>query len=73
MSLKKLLNQDQAAEVLGVSPRTLESWRYNGGGPRFYKLGQAVRYRAEDLDAWIEAGARHSTSDPGPEPVAAGA
>jgi hypothetical protein len=48
-----LLNTSQAAERCSLSPRTLEGLRSHGGGPPFIRLGSAVRYRLEDLDAWI--------------------
>lgn len=54
-----------AAEFLGLSHRTLQRWRVDGAGPRFYKLGRAVRYRLDDLQAWAEEQARRSTSDSG--------
>lgn len=48
-----LLDTSDAAEVLGISPRTLEDWRWRGGGPPFFKLGRRmVRYRPEDLMAF---------------------
>lgn len=62
----QLLSQQQAAEILGVSPRTLEGWRYRGApepGLPFVKIGGAVRYRRRDLDAFIEGRMRTSTSD----------
>jgi predicted DNA-binding transcriptional regulator AlpA len=58
-----LLNTHQAAERCSLSPRTLEKHRVAGGGPHFIRLGSAVRYRLEDLDAWIAANRRRSTSD----------
>lgn len=45
----------QAAQLLGLSHRTLEDWRYRGFGPSFRTLGRAVRYRTEDLLAFIES------------------
>jgi hypothetical protein len=55
-----------AARYLGgIAPRTLEAWRVNGGGPRFIKVGRRVVYRRRDLDAWLTARERSSTSDPG--------
>ncbi|WP_367142800.1 helix-turn-helix domain-containing protein [Novosphingobium sp.] len=42
-----------AAEYLSVKPETLTRWRWSGNGPRFYKVGGAVRYKAEDLDAFL--------------------
>jgi len=55
------LDSDQAAEYLGLKRTTLEAWRCRGGGPRFAKLGRAVRYRKTDLDDWIESRMRENT------------
>ena len=55
------LDSDQAAEYLGLKRTTLEAWRCRGGGPRFVKLGRAVRYRQTDLDEWIESRLRENT------------
>jgi excisionase family DNA binding protein len=60
-----LLSEKDAAPRLGVSVRTLQAWRVRGGGPRFAKLGRKVLYRPEDLDGFVEAGLRTSTSDQG--------
>ena len=58
-----------AAEYIGHKPSTLEKWRVQGKGPRFVKIGsRSVGYTEEDLDAFIEAGRRASTSDTGPSP-----
>ena len=48
-----LLNTIEAAEALRLAAGTLEKLRTYGGGPRYVKLGRAVRYRREDLDAWL--------------------
>ena len=66
--IDQLLTNGQAAELLSLSPRTLEKMRLTGDGPPFIKLGRhrAVRYRESDLQAWIEGRIRKSTSDPGP-------
>ena len=55
----------EAARFLGLSGRTLEKHRIYGTGPRYSKLGGRVVYRLDDLQAWVELGARASTSDPG--------
>jgi hypothetical protein len=64
-----LENEETVANRLNVSVRTLQKWRWQGKGPRYIKLGAgtfgAVRYRQSDVDAYIAAGARASTSDPG--------
>ncbi len=54
-----------AARFVGLSIRTLEKHRIYGTGPRYSKLGGRVVYRVEDLQAWVESGAKASTSDPG--------
>ena len=45
-----------------VSGRTLQRWRLEGIGPKFLKLGRLVRYRQSDLDQWVDAQLRTSTS-----------
>ncbi len=59
------LRTPEAARFLGLSGRTLEKHRTYGTGPRYSKLGGRVVYRVEDLQAWVERGAKASTSDPG--------
>ncbi len=45
-----------AAEITGLSERTLATLRYHGGGPRFYKpTKKAVLYRRSEVLAWVEA------------------
>lgn len=57
MSSTALIDQNAAAEHLGMSVRTLESWRYHRTGPKFYRVGRSVRYRKSDLNRWILASA----------------
>ena len=47
---KGTLTDLEVAARLGVSRFTVRSWRLKGCGPRFLKLGRAVRYRPEDVD-----------------------
>lgn len=62
----RLLTEKQAGKRLGFSPRTLQKWRWTGGGPRFVQVSaRCVRYRRCDLDAWVEERLRTSTSDQG--------
>jgi hypothetical protein len=58
----------EAAAYLHVSPKTLEKWRIQGGGPRYRKLVHRVVYTQHDIDTWVDEQARTSTSDPGPLP-----
>ena len=67
MSDHRLLNESEAAEFLSLSPKTLARWRWSGKPPRFLKIGGAVRYDLKDLQDFIRAGRRSSTSDQGME------
>lgn len=51
----RLLTTEQAAERLTITSAALRAWRHRGGGPAFYRVGGAVRYAVEDLDAWLAA------------------
>lgn len=55
----------EAAAFLGVSVSTLNKWRVYGCGPRYTKMGGAVRYSQADLESFVVAGQRQSTSDTG--------
>jgi predicted DNA-binding transcriptional regulator AlpA len=61
----RFLRTPEASRFVGLSIRTLEKHRIYGTGPRYSKLGGRVVYRVEDLQAWVERGAKASTSDPG--------
>ena len=61
--MDSLLNQQQAAQLLGLSVRTLERHRVAGTGPRFTRLGRLVRYRRCDLVDWVDSNLRSSTSE----------
>ncbi len=63
MQRNDFLNTRQAAKLIGLAPNTLEIWRLRGCGPRFVKFGRAVRYRLADLETYIEAQTRQSTSE----------
>jgi phage terminase Nu1 subunit (DNA packaging protein) len=51
----EVIDQRGAATFLDVEPRTLESWRSRGVGPRFVRYSRrCVRYRLSDLKQWLE-------------------
>jgi len=63
-----LLDEEQTARLLRVSPRTLEAWRYRGGGPPYLRLARrCIRYSPAAVGEWLQGLERRSTSDPGPE------
>ncbi|MCW5756073.1 MAG: helix-turn-helix domain-containing protein [Phycisphaeraceae bacterium] len=49
-----LLREREAANMLGVSPRTLFAWREAEGLP-YLKLGRTVRYPLPELQRWAAA------------------
>ncbi|HCF5866358.1 helix-turn-helix domain-containing protein [Pseudomonas aeruginosa] len=61
---QRYLTNDEAADYLRLSPRTLEKQRVIGGGPKFRKFGRRVMYAVADLDAWADARSFDATSDP---------
>jgi excisionase family DNA binding protein len=51
----KLLNEIEAAKVLGCKVSTLQKWRLMDKGPQYIKVGRLVRYSEEDLMAYLES------------------
>ena len=60
-----LLNERQAADQLNIKVATLRRWRWAGKGPAFLKICGAVRYDRAELEGFIAAARRTSTSDSG--------
>ncbi len=69
-----MLNEYEAAAIMGASVKTLRRWRCDGVGPRFSRLnGFTVRYKLGDLLAWLDAqpvgggtaGSEHKRRGPG--------
>ena len=57
------LTTAQLAVELGLHPFTLCNWRVQGRGPAYVQMcGKAIRYRRQDITAWLEAQVRTSTS-----------
>jgi len=56
--MQKLMTPEDVGELLGVPPRTLAWWRHQHSGPPYVAVGRHVRYRAVDLEAWLESHAR---------------
>ncbi len=65
-AVEQMIDETATAKLLGVSKRTLQGWRWRGGGPPFLRIGmRAIRYDPCALRAWIEEQRRTSTSDLG--------
>jgi predicted DNA-binding transcriptional regulator AlpA len=54
-TLEELLTERDVARITGLSVASIRRWRLLRQGPRFIKLGAAVRYKPEDLSAWLES------------------
>jgi predicted DNA-binding transcriptional regulator AlpA len=52
-TLEVLLNEYDVARITGLSVASVSRWRLLKKGPTFLKIGAAVRYRSEDLAAWL--------------------
>ncbi len=64
----ELINEAEAAKFLNLTARTIQGYRYKGGGPRYVRISpRCVKYRRIDCRDWVEVRMRTSTSDPGPE------
>lgn len=50
----ELLTIEEVAEILGVKPRTMYAYRSQGKGPKSFRRGRELRYRREDVDAYLE-------------------
>lgn len=56
------VDTEGASQHLGLAVSTLEKLRVSGGGPRFVKMGRAVRYRLSDLEEYLAERVVESTS-----------
>ena len=63
MDATTFLTQNEAAEFLRLSPRTLERHRVAGTEPKFTKLGRRVVYRFSELDTWATERTFTSTAE----------
>ena len=59
------LNEKQAAAEYGVSTAWFQRKRWDGTGPRYLKIGRAVRYPRQELERFFGERLRASTSDTG--------
>jgi len=49
-----LLTEQDLAEMLQVSLRTVRRWRWDRTGPRVVRVMRAPRYWRSDVVAWVE-------------------
>jgi predicted DNA-binding transcriptional regulator AlpA len=54
-TVEQLLNEHDVARITGLSVASVRRWRLLRQGPKYLKLGSAVRYQSEDLAAWLSS------------------
>jgi predicted DNA-binding transcriptional regulator AlpA len=53
--LDALLNEHDVAHITGLSVASVRRWRLLRIGPRATKIGATVRYKPEDVKAWLDS------------------
>jgi predicted DNA-binding transcriptional regulator AlpA len=54
-ALESLLNEYDVARITGLSVASVRRWRLLKIGPKATKIGAAVRYKPDDLKAWLDS------------------
>jgi predicted DNA-binding transcriptional regulator AlpA len=57
-----LLNQKQYCELTGKADSTAEQDRLYGRGAPFIRMGRSIRYRLDDVTAWLESLPRYNST-----------
>lgn len=59
-----LLRETQAAQLLNLTPRALQSWRARNCGPPYIRISsRCIRYRRKDVVAWVQTLIEDSNAD----------
>ncbi|RYF47742.1 MAG: DNA-binding protein [Cytophagaceae bacterium] len=61
---EQLVDEKELACILAQSPRTLQAQRLRGGGIPYIKIGRSVRYDLQDVNQFLAAQRRASSSEP---------
>lgn len=61
--IEPLQDESAISKLLDCEVKTLQAWRCRGGGPPFIRVGRLVRYRPQDVEAWITSRRVSSTSE----------
>ena len=60
---KIAINEIELAQRWGISPKTLQRWRSEGRGPRYFKLSKRVCYPLDQILAFENGALYESTSE----------
>lgn len=50
---ERMVDERGAADLLDISIKTLQGWRQRKSGPRYYKVGNRVKYSLGDLREYL--------------------
>ena len=53
--MSDLLSLEDLAEIIGIPVTTLRYWRFQGTGPKSFKLGKHIKYDRAEVERWIQA------------------
>ena len=53
--IEGLLNERDVARIIGLSISSVRRWRVHQQGPKYLKVGGAVRYRPADLQTYLDS------------------
>jgi len=51
----EMMNEHQVAEFVQLSVASVRRWRLFRKGPKYLKIGSAVRYRRADVETWLNS------------------
>jgi predicted DNA-binding transcriptional regulator AlpA len=54
-TIENLLNEYDVASITGLSVASVRRCRLLRQGPKYLKIGAAVRYKREDITTWLES------------------
>ena len=54
-TIETLLNEHDVARMTSMSVATIRRWRLLQRGPKYIKIGAAVRYKPEDFARWLNS------------------
>lgn len=60
-----LIDEHEAAALIGVTASTMNGWRVRRVGPRFCRIGRLVRYQPSDVRAFVESRLVGTSDQPG--------
>ena len=55
-------SEEALAEELGVKPSTLSTWRSEGRGPKYLRIGKTVIYPVKSVLTWLDEGTLHAST-----------